>query len=53
MSIAGEAIFASALAERQKPKSLKSIILCRRNDRPIREALRGFSHIEIVIDDAA
>ena len=49
MYIMGQGIFSAELMKRLKPKSVKSIILCTKDDATLRPLLAPFPSVEVVV----
>ncbi len=49
MYLMGQALFSAALMKRFKPRSVRSIALCRKDDSVLGPLLKRYRHIEVVV----
>ena len=49
MYLMGQALFSAALVKRFKPRSVRSIALCKKDDSVLRPLLKRYRHIEVVV----
>ena len=49
MYLMGQALFSAALMKRFKPRSVRSIALCKKDDSVLRPLLKRYRHIEVVV----
>jgi len=51
MYLMGQALFSAALVKRFKPRSVRSIALCKKDDSELRPLLKRYRHIKVVVLD--
>ncbi len=49
MYLMGQALFSAALMKRFKPRSVRSIALCKKDDSELRPLLKRYRHIKVVV----
>ncbi len=52
MYLMGQVVFSAELMKRYKPRSIKSVALCKRGDSVLEPLLEAYENVEVVIDSA-